>query len=255
MSTNKYDKLKKVLGSIPSGTVALASWLEKQDISRDLQKRYKSSGWLLSIGAGALIKLGENVEWQGGLYAIQQHANMGIHAGGLTALSLQGQAHYLRLAEEAIYLFSQPRTILPSWFKNYNWGKSIQFYHTSFLPSKIGLIPHEEKTFSIEISSAERAILELIYLVPNKMDLVECYQILEGLTNLRPQVLQLLLESCTSVKVVRIFLYMAKKAKHRWLKYLDESKFKKGSGDRSLVKNGVYVADHKITIPKELYDL
>ena len=48
---------------------------------------------------------------------------------------------------------------------------------------------------------------------------------------------------------------MAEKAKHGWLKYLDVSKFDIGSGDRSLVKNGVYIANNKITIPKELADL
>jgi hypothetical protein len=74
------------------------------------------------------------VEWQGGIYAIQKQANLLIHPGGLTALAFQGAAHYLRLGGDKVYLFAQPRTILPRWFKNYNWGVEVNFYRTKFLP-------------------------------------------------------------------------------------------------------------------------
>jgi hypothetical protein len=54
--------------------------------------------------------------------------------------------------------------------------------------------------------------------------MVECYQILEGLANLRPKILQELLESCNSIKVKRLFLFMASKAKHQWLDFVDHPK-------------------------------
>ncbi|MBN1144259.1 MAG: type IV toxin-antitoxin system AbiEi family antitoxin domain-containing protein [Bacteroidales bacterium] len=43
------------------------------------------------------------------------------------------------------------------------------------------------------ISSPERALLECLYLTPNHFDMVECYQVLEGLSNLRPKVLHRLI--------------------------------------------------------------
>lgn len=255
MSTKRQFKLKKLLQSVPNGAVCLATWLESIGISRDLQTRYRKSGWLMSIGIGAFIKPGDNVEWQGGVYAIQKQANLSIHPGGLTALTFQGLAHYLRLGGGTVYLFAKPRTILPKWFKNNDWNKPVEFYRSAFLPESLGLVEYKESMFSINISTPERAILECLYLAPEKMDLVECYQIMEGLVNLRPQLIQELLEKCTSIKVSRLFLYMAERSKHAWLKHLDKTKFNLGKGDRSIVKNGVYISSYKITIPKELANL
>ena len=75
---------------------------------------------------------------------------------------------------------------------------------------------------------------------------------MEGLNNLRPDTVQQLLEACSSVKVKRLFLYMAEKAQHPWLNYLDLQKIDLGKGNRSLVEKGVYVSKYKITVPKEL---
>ena len=74
------------------------------------------------------------------------------------------------------------------------------------------------------------------------MDLIECYQIMEGLVNLRPVIIEELLEQCKSIKVKRLFLYMADKQKQSWFNYIDKTKINLGSGDRSLVKDGVYIA-------------
>ena len=234
------------------GTVALPKWLESLGISRELQKSYRKNGWLETMGAGAFKRSGEQVSWQGGLYAIQQQAKLPIHAGALTALSLQGLAHYFRMSEETVFLFSPQQTILPRWFKNYAWGYPVQHIKTSLLPEELGLTPHEEKNFSIAISTPERAILECLYLAPTKLDLVECYHLMEGLSNLRPKLVQELLEQCTSVKTKRLFLYMANKAQHQWLTFVDQKKIDVGKGDRSIVKGGVYNSDFQISIPKEL---
>jgi hypothetical protein len=94
--------------------------------------------------------------------------------------------------------------------------------------------------------------MECLYLAPGKFDLVECYQLLEGLTNLRPKHLQEILQQCTSIKVKRLFFYMAKKAGHQWFKYLNLKEINLGKGKRSLVKGGVYNAEFQITIPEEL---
>jgi hypothetical protein len=110
----------------------------------------------------------------------------------------------------------------------------------------------EYKTFSIRISSPARAIMECLYLTSGTESLVEAYQLMEGLNNLRPTSVQTLLETCTSVKVKRLFLFMAEKAGHDWLKYLQLEKIYLGSGKRALVTDGVYVSKYQITIPKAL---
>jgi hypothetical protein len=252
MVTNTDSKLKKLLDEHVPGTVLVASWLEKQGFSHDLQKYYRRSGWLESVGKGAYKRPKESVQWQGALFAIQSRLDLPVHVGSLTALSLQGLSHYFRLGEEPVYLFSSPQTKLPAWFLQYNWTASVQHIKTSIFPAGVGLTDFEEKTFTIRIATPERAILECLYMTPNKIDMVECYQVFEGLTNLRPRLLQELLETCNSVKVKRLFLYMADKAKHQWLSFIDPSKISLGRGDRSIAKGGVYSPQFHISVPKEL---
>ena len=141
---------------------------------------------------------------------------------------------------------------LPAWFKKYDWGLDVQYHKSSFLPSDLGLVDVELKTFSIKVSGAARALMECLYLAPEKQDLFECYEIMESLTNLRPKALQELLENCSSVKVNRLFLYMAEKAGHAWFKHINLDSVKLGKGKRQIVSDGVYVTKYQITVPKEL---
>lgn len=255
MGIKNDGKLKNLLATHLSGTVCVSPWLERQGISPALQQRYRTSGWLESVGRGAYKRPNEQVTWQGGLYAMQFQSDLPIHAGALTALALKGFAHYVRLGEESVFLFSPQKTNLPAWFKNHDWAQKILHYKTSVLPLDLGLVDYQEGAFSVKISGPERAILECLHLAPDTVDLVECYQVMEGLTTLRPKLLQPLLEKCSSVKVKRLFLYMAEKAGHDWLKDLDMSKFDLGSGDRALTKGGVYVSRYGLTLPEELVKL
>jgi len=94
--------------------------------------------------------------------------------------------------------------------------------------------------------------MECLYLAPLKQELTECYELMEGLNNLSPKQVQTLLEICQSVKVKRLFLYMAEKAQHSWFKQLDVTKVDLGKGKRSIVKSGVLIDKYGITVPKEL---
>lgn len=255
MSTTNEIKIKKLLDLHVPGTIMLASWLEKNGFSRELQHRYQRSGWLESIGAGAFKRPNERVNWQGALLTMQNQAKLPVFAGGPTALSLNGYSHYLRNESENIYLFSPLKTNLPKWFKNHTWDSPVKHVKTSFLPANLALSKFQVNQFSIMISSSERAFFESLYLTPEKQDMVEIYQVLTGLVNLRPQIIQKLLEECSSVKVKRLFLYMAKKANHQWFQFLDLSKINLGAGDRSVVKNGLYNPEFQITIPKGLAEL
>ncbi|MBA4145548.1 MAG: hypothetical protein DI538_22205 [Azospira oryzae] len=252
MNTQKESKIKYLLDQHSQGTVLLPSWMESIGISRDLQKVYRKYGWLETIGTGAFKRFNEKITWEGGLYAIQKEAELPIHPGGLTALSFQGLGHYVRMSEEMVYLFSQQKVILPRWFLNYKWGAKVNYVQTSLLPENVGLTDFDLKTYSITISAPERAILECLYLAPKEFDLMECYHLMEGLSNLRPKLVTELLEKCSSVKVKRLFLFMAEKAQHQWFNYLDIKKIDLGTGDRSLAKGGTYNSKYGINIPKEL---
>ena len=252
MSTKKRIKINQLLNSQPYGVVFLSSWLTKQGYSLDLQQRYKKSDWLQSIGTGAMIRSGEKVGYEGAIYALQKQSNSNIHPGGKTALAMQGKTHYLEFSIQKVMVFGGKGEKLPTWFLKYDWGLKVDYHKSSFLPADLGLISIEFKSFTIKISSAARAVMECLYLSPKYQELFECYELIEGLNNLRPNLVQNLLEQCTSVKVKRLFMYMAEKANHDWVNYINLEKIDFGKGKRSLVKNGVYISKYRITIPKEL---
>jgi len=252
MSLENEKKLNPLIADWPVGAVYATSWLKKSGFSDQLLNRYKKSHWLTSVGSGALKRAGDEVTYQGAVYALQKQLDSSIHIGAKTALALQGKAHYLQLGNVTATLFGGSEAKLPRWFNKADWNVKTDYYSTSFLPPELGLVDLELKTFTVKISSPARAIMECLYLAPDKQDLMECYELLESLTNLRPQQVQVLLEACTSVKVKRLFLFLAERAKHSWFEYLDLTKIDLGAGKRSITPNGVFNKKYQITVPKEL---
>lgn len=252
MTSEKVNKINRLLSSQPKGIVLTSKWLKEQGYSLELQKQYRKSKWFDAIGTGAMIRHGEKVDFLGGVFALQNQLGLYIHPAAKTALAIQGKAHYLELSNCQVQLFGSREDALPLWFKNHDWGVSVECQLTSFLPTDLGLVEIEHKAFTIQVSSPARAIMECIYLAPASQPLLEVYQLMEGLNNLRPKTVQTLLEACSSVKVKRLFLLMADKAGHDWLNYLQLENVDLGSGKRSLVKDGVYIAKYQISVPKEL---
>lgn len=56
MNTPKYNKLKNLLQLWPVGTIAIQNWFTKVGISRFLLRQYVKSGWVKSVGSGAVIR-------------------------------------------------------------------------------------------------------------------------------------------------------------------------------------------------------
>ena len=255
MTTKKETKLKSLFNLVQHSNVVTSSLLKTAGISNDLRRYYVNSGWLESVGSGAYKKPNDNIEWQGAINAIQKQTEINVHVGGLSALSLQGYAHYFRLNNETLYLFSEQKTKLPKWFTDYDWGVELFHKPSSFLPKNMGVKELMIKEIPVLVSTPERAMLECLYLAPQKLDLVESYQIFEGLVNLKPKLIMELLQNCNSIKVKRLFLYMAEKTNHQWFNFIQKDKIELGSGDRMITKNGAYNAKYKITVPKELSEL
>lgn len=252
MSIGIPTKINQLLNSQPSGVVFQSSWLKEQGYSYGLQKRYRNSRWLESIGTGAMIRIGDDLSYEGAIYALQNQSGLSVHPGGKTALGYLGKTHYLEMEAKRVTVFGGRGEKLPVWFEEYDWGVVVDYYQTSFLPTDLGMTEIDVKNFSIKVSGAVRAVLECLYLASEKQDLIECYELMEGLNNPRPDEVQTLLEKCQSVKVKRLFLYLAEKAGHSWFHYLKLDRIDTGSGKRSIIKGGVYVDRYQITVPQEL---
>jgi len=117
--------------------------------------------------------------------------------------------------------------------------------------SREGFTELKEKDFSVTISAPERAAMEMLHLVPKDIGFDEAQLIMENLVTLRPDIVQGLLEICHSVKVKRLFLYMAERQEHTWLSKLDLSKIDLGKGKRMIILHGRYDAKYQITVPAD----
>src|SRR5699024_3744298 len=212
MSLEKESKINKLLKAWPKGTVYLSRWLGANGYSSQLLNRYKNSNWIENVGVGAVKRFGDDISIEGALYALQKQAESTIHIGGKSALSLQGKAHYLQFSATKIQLFGGKNEKLPSRLIHYPWKAELQYFSSSFLPEDIGLVPIESKIVSCCISGPDRAMMESLYLAAKKVELIECYELVVGVNNLRPTGVRQLLGRCTSIKVKRLFLYMAEKA-------------------------------------------
>jgi hypothetical protein len=253
MSTNNRTKLNIVINDWIRGTVKTVTALKRSRITYELIKRYKKSCWIESLGDGAYKLYNDLVEWQGALYAIQEQLELSIHPGGKTSLELQGYSHYLTDKIRQVFLFGYRGEKLPRWFKNHTWQVNIQYTANQLFPENavVGLTKYKYRDFEITISTPERAILEMLSHFPEYHSFDECYKILENLATLRPQLCQDLLAICQSIKVKRMFLFIAEHVGHSWFENLNPQAIALGTGNRSLVSGGVLNRKYQITVPKE----
>lgn len=256
MNMKKRTKINKLITSWIPGAVYSVNWLKNNGYTYSNLQVYKNSGWVESIGAGALIKSGDQVDWIGAVWALQEQMNLPIRVGGKTAIEQAGSAQYLTLGKERVFLIAEPKTKLPTWFKNKKWNAEIVFVQSSLFDKKLQSLPIKEQGLAvveferlkINYSSRERAILEYLDQVPERHSFGEAHEIMENLVTLRPKLVQTLLMYCQSIKAKRLFLAMAEKSNHPWLKKLDLSKINLGSGSRQLVAGGEFNSKYKITV-------
>jgi len=252
MVSENGSKINRLLRIWPHGAVAVLRWLQQQGIYQQLVHAYEKSAWIRRIGQGAYVRVGDTIHWTGGLYAMQAQMGLPVHVGGKTALEMQGYAHYLPFGKGAVVaLFGAPGTRLPPWFQQYDWGVELRYITTRLFDNAMntGLTQKDLGSYAVTISTPERAIMEVMYSLPRDASFEEVALLMEGLTTLRPRMLQVLLEQCRSVKVKRLFMYLAEDCNHAWVQKLDVSRVGFGKGKRMLVKGGRFNAKYNITVP------
>lgn len=252
MASENQSKLNYLLTAWPQTTVAVSRWLKAQGAYQQLVHAYQKSGWIQRIGQGAYVRAGDTVEWTGGLHALQEQLRLPIHAGAKTALQMQGHAHFLAIGKGGTAsLFGNSGTRLPAWFRHYDWGVELRYFTTRLFADdpNAGLTKKELTTYAVTVSAPERAMMEVLYLVPAKESFEEADLLMEGLTTLRPRLVQSLLEQCCSVKVKRLFMFLAEACNHAWVKKLDLSKVDFGKGKRMVIKGGRLDTKYNITVP------
>ncbi len=246
------SKINRILGEWQPGDVHTLKWFASRGVQQRTAYGYSETGALKKIGAGVFARPLDKLSWLGAVRALQKELKISIHVGAKTALELHGSAHNLQASTEPqIDLILAPKTGIPTWVKNNDWDAHFLFRRSNLISAKQDLVQTTSHGISIAIASREQAILELLDTLElsNGFETAENY--LSGLLNLRPKAMQALLEKCTSVKVKRVFLFLAESMELPIFKKLDLTRIDLGKGKRVLVKGGDFNSKYQITVPKK----
>ena len=283
MASQKPSKLNQLSRVLPEGLVVDAAWLEERGYSHPLRQKYVANGWLEMLVRGVYRRpaagLGQKagrapLDWRWVVLSMNSLLDYDVHVGGRTAAEQVGISHYLPMDRtKTIHLYADR---LPGWLQRLPVDVSWSIHRTSTLfdtealkaplpPTKLGKAPVDlvllsgltrisvdAGSWTILVSMPERAILEILDELPEHESFENADKLMEGLTNVRPRTMQHLLEACRSIKVKRLFLFLAERHRHAWLKKLDTSRIQLGSGKRALVPSGRYSKKYQITVPEFL---
>jgi len=252
MGSQNDSKINRLLKEWPQATVVTRAKLDKLGISRQLTIKYVLHNWIVRIGTGAFTRSGDQVDWRGGLYALQTQLGLSVHVGARTALELLGFSHFVPLGEqEKVILISDRPEQPPTWFRNHPWKANLEHHCLSLFNriSEAAFTKLDFGGFEIVMSSPERAIMEQMSLARTNDDIEQAHQLMEGLTTLRPSVVWDLLVNCRSIKVRRLFLWSAETSRHAWFGRVDLAEVDLGKGKRQLYKGGRFDPKYQITVP------
>ena len=265
MGTLKNEKLKSVLEAVPAGFVVDAPWLEAHGVSRFLTRKYIDSGWLERLERGVFRRPAPQpvpLDWRTCLLSLQHIMNYQVHAGGITALGLQGYSHYLPLGGRAsVWLYGDE---IPAWLPRLKVGAPLITRSLSlFGDPALGLSGSKSGDpgttlpwgWALRLSSPERAILEALNELPDNESFHNLDMVFEGLATLSPRRLAPLLHSCRKIKVIRLFFVFADRHNHAWRQHLDPNEFQLGTGDRALVRGGKIHPRYRIMVPAEFIQM
>lgn len=264
MGLQNDNKLNKLHDLLPEGVAVPSKWLAEQGYSRQLVRKYVQSGWLMPLGRGVYARPQTVLNWQALVLGIQHFASLPFHVGGVSALNLQGYAHYLPLEDNnkgrrnLIHLWGQGK--VPAWVKTVALSKTLQFHKRQlFAPfaSDVGLesLLGGVRDLQIQVSAPERAIMEVLYEVQDdEHTFTHAFELFEGLTSLRPKLVNTLLLHCRSIKVKRLFLFMADQFSYPWISRIEKNQLDLGSGKRVVVKGGKLDKHYLITVPERQHD-
>jgi hypothetical protein len=110
------------------------------------------------------------------------------------------------------------------------------------------------RDWTLTVSSPERAILEVLSLVDESAaSFTHAAELFDGLPALRPALVQHLLEGCVSIKVKRLFLFLATRHETPWSRKLNTDRVALGQGKRLVTRGGRLDTTFSITVPEAFH--
>lgn len=250
MDIEQKSKINQLLLSATPKGLLFSEWLKRNDYSDQLIKRYRESGWLEMLSKGVMYRTGDSLSAYVALSCYNRQLGKTFRVAAHSALELFGFNHYVPMGKPLL-MVAHDKQRVPQWMRNDAFDRVMRPFSTETFsePQTTTVV---KDGVSLLVSTPEQAFLECLLLAPQQYSYMDLFYTMEQLTTLRPEMLQQLLETTKSLKVKRMFLYMAEKAGHYWHEVLDSSKIDQGTSKLQLAPNGVYISKYKITVPKEL---
>jgi hypothetical protein len=226
--TTKPSKLNTLFTHLAPGTPLTSEDLAKLGISADLAVHYVRAGWLTRLARGVFSRPNDILALHPSLLLLERRLE-GLHVGGKSALDWYGMRQYVS-QQPLLHLYGWAAGRLPEWFIE----RFPAEYHRKRLfderPSALLHVgPFEKRRGAPQVSSPERALLELLSEVGVRQPLQEARELVESAYSLRADVLRELLQRCTSVKTVRLCLQLGREGSLPWAAKLDSVTLPTGS--------------------------
>jgi hypothetical protein len=210
--------------------------LVRLGVSADLAVHYARAGWLVRLARGVFRRPEQALSLHPSLKLLESRIE-GLHVGGKSALDWQGVRQYVA-QQETLHLYGWAAARLPEWFlKEF----PAEYHRKRLFDEQPGallhVLPFEGRNEAPQVSTPERALLELLSEVGVRQPMQEARELLESTYNLRGAVLQELLARCTSVKTVRLCLQLGRELSLPWMAKLLPTELPTGS-DRPWVSRG-----------------
>ena len=236
MTTLAQGQLKSLYARLAPGTPVTSEELVRLGVSADLAVYYARAGWLVRLARGVFRRPEQALSLHPSLKLLESRIE-GLHVGGKSALDWQGVRQYVA-QQETLHLYGWTAARLPEWFlKEF----PAEYHRKRLFDEQPGallhVLPFEGRNEAPQVSTPERALLELLSEVGVRQPMQEARELLESTYNLRGAVLQELLARCTSVKTVRLCLQLGRELSLPWMAKLLPDELPTGS-DRPWVSRG-----------------
>lgn len=263
----KYSILRTNLGSlVPEGLIVSRKSLVRKGIRRSSIDNALRSGLIVSVWPGIYARSGVELKPEDVVASLQRMGS-DLVVGGTSALELRGRNYYVPLrASRTVQLHGCDR--LRPWVNTLNIPEKFRRCSTARLLKRGGRMPQDDSygqrfpfvalwpwgRWTVRISTTERALFEVLHGVPSRDSFEDAELLMQGLPDLSPTCLERLLRRTRSVKVKRLFFWLAERQGFAWASRLDPSNFDLGSGKRVIQRSGKLVAKYGITVPEVMVE-
>ncbi|MDX3775596.1 type IV toxin-antitoxin system AbiEi family antitoxin domain-containing protein [Chromatiaceae bacterium AAb-1] len=228
MTTTNSSKLNMLYTRLMPGMPITSEDLAALGISADLAVHYVRSGWLTRLARGVYCRPNDTLALHPSLLLLQRKLE-GLHVGGKSALDWYGVRHYVS-QQPVLHLYGWITGRLPEWFTEHFPAEYRRKRLFDEQPDALlHVAPFEKRSGAPQVSTPERALLELLSEVGVRQSLQEARELVESTYSLRADVLRELLQHCTSVKTVRLCLQLGREGSLPWVKKLEPATLPTGS--------------------------